>query len=169
LNSTVVNNYFLSTFISYLNNMQPAQKIIQPKMATQLILTVLIIGLAAGMLSGLVGVGGGIIMVPALIFFMGYTQHQAQGTSLGVLTLPVVIIASLYYYHQCQKLGTPMDLKVIGLLAAGFVVGGYFGSKLALSLNTDLLKKIFAVVLFYTAFKMLGWDAAIIKWVKGIF
>lgn len=144
------------------------QKNIQNKMTTEILLTVLLIGLSAGVLSGLVGVGGGIIMVPALIFFLGYTQHQAQGTSLGVLTLPVVIIASLYYYHQCQKLGTPMDLKVIGLLAIGFVAGGYFGSKIALSLNTEMLKKVFAIVLFYTAIKMMGWDAALIKWVKGI-
>jgi uncharacterized protein len=143
---------------------------LQPKnMATQLILTALLIGLAAGMLSGLVGIGGGIIMVPALIFFMNYTQHQAQGSSLAVLTLPVVIIASLYYYQQCQKAGTPIDLKIVGLLAAGFIVGAYFGSKLALTLDQDLLKKIFAVILFYTAFKMLNWDAMIVKWVKSIF
>jgi len=138
-------------------------------MATQLILTALLIGLAAGMLSGLVGVGGGIIMVPALVFFLNYTQHQAQGSSLAVLTLPVVIIASLYYYHQCQKMGTPIDLKIVGLLAAGFVVGAYFGSKMAIAMDQALLKKIFALILFYTAFKMLNWDTAIIKWVKGIF
>ncbi|MGQ0739474.1 MAG: TSUP family transporter [Bacteroidota bacterium] len=138
-------------------------------MATQLIITTLLIGLAAGMLSGLVGVGGGIIMVPALVFFMNHTQHQAQGTSLAVLTLPVVIIASLYYYHQCQKAGTPVDLKIVGLLAAGFLVGAYFGSKLALAIDEQLLKKIFAVILFYTAFKMLNWDEGIVKWVKGIF
>ena len=150
--------------------MQPLnQNIIQQKMTAQIILTVVIIGLAAGILSGLVGVGGGIIMVPALVFFLNYNQHQAQGTSLGVLTLPVVIIASLYYYHQCKKLGTPMDLRIIGLLAVGFVAGAYFGSKLALALPTDTLKKIFAIILFYTAFKMLGWDVTIIKWVKGIF
>ena len=145
------------------------QNIIQQKMTAQLIITVLIIGVAAGMLSGLVGVGGGIIMVPALIFFLNYNQHQAQGTSLGVLTLPVVVIASLYYYHQCKKMGTPMDLKVIGLLAVGFVAGAYFGSKMAISLPTETLKKIFAIILFYTAIKMLGWDALLIKWVKGIF
>lgn len=138
-------------------------------MATQLIFTALLIGLAAGILSGLVGVGGGIIMVPALVFFMNYNQHQAQGTSLAVLTLPVVILASLYYYHQCQKAGTPIDLKVVGLLAGGFLVGGFFGSKLALMINQDTLKKIFAVILFYTAFKMLNWDVAIVKWVKSIF
>ena len=141
----------------------------QQKMTVQIILTVLIIGIAAGMLSGLVGVGGGIIMVPALIFFLNYNQHQAQGTSLGVLTLPVVIIASLYYYHQCKKMGTPMDLRVIGLLAVGFIGGAYFGSKLAISLPTDTLKKIFAIILFYTAIKMLGWDAVLIRWIKGFF
>ncbi len=138
-------------------------------MATQLILTALFIGLAAGILSGLVGVGGGIIMVPALIFFMNYTQHQAQGTSLAVLTLPVVILASLYYYHQCQKMGAPIDLKIVGLIAVGFIIGGYFGSKIAIAINQDLLKKIFAVILFYTAFKMLNWDVMIVKWVKNVF
>ena len=138
-------------------------------MATELIITALLIGLAAGMLSGLVGVGGGIIMVPAMVFFMNYTQHQAQGTSLAVLTLPVVIFASLYYYHQCQKAGTPVDLKIVGLLCGGFIVGAYFGSKIALKIDQDLLKKIFAVILFYTAFKMLNWDTMIVKWVKGIF
>lgn len=138
-------------------------------MATQLIITALLIGLAAGMLSGLVGVGGGIIMVPALVFFMQYTQHQAQGSSLAVLTLPVVILASIYYYQQCQRLGTPIDLKIVGLLAVGFTVGGYFGSKMALAIDQQSLKKIFAVILFYTAFKMLSWDQAIAKWVRQLF
>ena len=138
-------------------------------MATQLIITAMLIGLAAGMLSGLVGVGGGIIMVPALVFFMNYTQHQAQGTSLAVLTLPVVILASLYYYYQCQKAGTPIDLKIVGLLGVGFIVGAFFGSKIALVIDQDLLKKVFAILLFYTAFKMLSWDIIIYKWLKSIF
>jgi len=142
---------------------------IKQQMTIQIVLTVIIIGIAAGMLSGLVGVGGGIIMVPALVFFLNYNQHQAQGTSLGVLTLPVVIIASLYYYHQCKKMGTPMDLRVIGLLGVGFVLGAYFGSKWAIALPKETLKKNFAIILFYTAFKMLGWDSLLIKWVKGIF
>lgn len=146
--------------------MHPEKK---QQMETQLIITALLIGLAAGVLSGLVGVGGGIIMVPALVFFLKYTQHQAQGTSLAVLTLPVVILASLYYYQQCQKLGAPIDLKVVGLLAIGFIGGGYFGGKLALSIEQESLKKIFAVILMYTAFKMLHWDTLIVKWVKGIF
>lgn len=138
-------------------------------MATQLIITAMLIGLAAGMLSGLVGVGGGIIMVPALVFFMNYTQHQAQGTSLAVLTLPVVILASLYYYYQCQKAGTPIELKIVGLLGVGFIVGAFFGSKIALVIDQQLLKKVFAILLFYTAFKMLSWDIIIYKWVKSIF
>ena len=104
----------------------------------------------------------------ACILYELYTA-QAQGTSLAVLTLPVVIFASLYYYHQCQKAGTPIDLRIVGLLCAGFVVGAFFGSKIALMLDQEVLKKIFAVILFYTAFKMLHWDEAIIKWVKGIF
>lgn len=137
-------------------------------MTTQLVIMVITIGLAAGILSGLVGVGGGIIMVPALVFFMNYTQHQAQGTSLAVLTLPVVILASLYYYQQCMKLGTPIDLRVVALLAAGFIGGAFFGSKIALVINADTMKKIFAVILFYTAFKMLAWDQAIVKWVRGL-
>ncbi len=138
-------------------------------MATQLILTALIIGLGAGLLSGLVGIGGGIVMVPALIFFMNYTQHQAQGTSLAVLTLPVVIMASLYYYYECRKSGTPIDLKIVGLLATGFIIGAYFGSKTALAINEATLKKLFAAILFYTAFKLLNWDSLVIKWIKGLF
>ena len=114
----------------------------QHTMTTQLVIIVIAIGLAAGMLSGLVGVGGGIIMVPALVFFLHYTQHQAQGTSLAVLTLPVVILASIYYYNQCEKLGTPIDLKVVAILAGGFIVGAYFGSKVALVINASLMKAI---------------------------
>lgn len=145
---------------------KPIQK---TKMTTELIIIAISIGLAAGILSGLVGVGGGIIMVPTLVFFMGYTQHQAQGTSLAVLTLPVVILASIYYYHQCQKLGTPIDLRVVAVLAGGFIFGGFVGSKVALMINAELMKKIFAIILFYTAFKMLEWDEALIRWFKGLF
>ena len=138
-------------------------------MTTQIVITIILIGFSAGILSGLVGVGGGIILVPALVLFLNHTQHQAQGTSLAVLTLPVVILASIKYYIDCKNMGTPVDLKVVGLLALGFIGGGYIGSSLALKIEQDTLKKIFAVILFYTAFKMLGWDAVIIKWVRGIF
>ena len=139
------------------------------KMAIQLILTIMVIGLTAGMLSGLIGIGGGIILVPALVYFLQYNQHQAQGTSLGVLTFPVVILASIKYYIDLKKLGTPIDFRVIGFLAIGFIIGGFFGSSLAIKLDKEVLKKIFAVVLFYTAFKMLAWDTAIFNFFKKIF
>ncbi len=123
----------------------------------------------AGVLSGLVGVGGGIILVPALVYFLSYTQHQAQGTSLGVLTFPVVILAFLTYYQECKKMGAPLDFRVIAILAAGFVIGGYFGGHLAVKIDRDVLKKIFAVILFYTGIKMLDWDLLFMRWIKNIF
>jgi uncharacterized protein len=132
------------------------------------IIILILIGVAAGILSGLVGVGGGIILVPALVYFMKYSQHQAQGTSLGILCLPVVILAFITYYQDTRKMGTPIDLKVIGVIAIGFLVGGYFGSHIAVRIDKDLLRKIFAVILIYTAIKMLGWDAKVIEWLKGI-
>ena len=138
-------------------------------MTTQVILLIIIIGLFAGILSGLVGVGGGIILVPALVFFLSYSQHQAQGTSLGVLTFPVVIVAFLKYYYDTKKMGEPIDFKIIGLLAIGFVVGGFLGSSLALKIDKEALRKIFAVILFYTAFQMLKWDVLIIRFFKKIF
>jgi hypothetical protein len=107
--------------------------------------------------------------VPALVYFLQYTQHQAQGTSLGVLTLPVVILGFLKYYYDQRGTDSPIDFRVIGLLAAGFVVGGYLGSSIALRIDKETLRKIFAVVLFYTAFKLLRWDEAIIGFVRKIF
>lgn len=137
-------------------------------MAASVIITALLIGLGAGILSGLVGVGGGIVMVPALVFFLHYNQHQAQGTSLAVLTLPVVILASLYYYYECRKQGSPIDLRVVGLLAVGFIGGAWLGSKLALSLDQEMVKKIFAVILLYTAIKLMGWDAQLVRWIRSL-
>jgi uncharacterized membrane protein YfcA len=134
------------------------------KMDTQTIIGLLLIGMSAGILSGLVGVGGGIVIVPALIFFLGFSQQEAQGTSLGLLLLPVGILAVWNYYNKGM-----IDMKVVGLMAVAFVVGGYFGSKLALQLPQDVLKKIFALLLFYTAFRMMGWDKSIVNWTKSLF
>jgi len=138
-------------------------------MDIQVYIILIIVGLAAGMLSGMVGVGGGIIVVPAMVFFFQYTQHQAQGTSLGVLTFPVTILAFLSYYNDCRSSGTPIEFKVIGLIAGGFLVGSFFGSKIAVRIDQETLKKIFAVILFYTAFKMLNWDQTLLRWIKNIF
>ena len=133
-------------------------------MTTELVITLLLIGLAAGILSGLVGVGGGLIIVPALIFFLGYSQHQAQGTSLGLLLLPVGILAVINYYNKGQ-----IDVKVVAVMSIAFVLGGWLGSKLALRLPADTVKKIFAIFLFYSAFKLLKWDKAIFNWIRDIF
>lgn len=133
-------------------------------MTTETVLILIIVGIAAGVLSGLVGVGGGIVIVPALVLFLGFSQHQAQGTSLGLLLLPIGILAVINYYNKGY-----VDLKVIAVMSVAFVIGGWLGSKMAISLSQEIVRKIFAVVLFYTAFKMLEWDALIIKWVKNIF
>lgn len=137
-------------------------------MDIQSLIILSLIGIAAGMLSGLVGVGGGVILVPALVYFLQYTQHQAQGTSLGVLTFPVVILAFLNYYNDAKISGNPIEFKVIAMIAIGFVVGGYFGSKVAVKIDQQTLKKIFAIILFYTGIKMMAWDVLLIKWLKNI-
>ncbi len=133
-------------------------------MSAESIMLLMTVGLAAGILSGLVGVGGGIIIVPALIFFLGFTQLQAQGTSLGLLLLPVGIFAVINYYKAGH-----IDFKVVGAMSIAFVAGGWIGSKLALRLDQETVKKVFAIVLFYTAFRLLHWDSLIAKWVKSIF
>lgn len=122
-------------------------------MDIQTILIIILIGIAAGMLSGLVGVGGGIIIVPALVYFIGFSQKTAQGTSLGLILLPVGILAVLQFYKQGH-----IDVKVVGILAIGFLAGSYFGSKIALSLPDDTVKKIFAVLMIIIALKMLFFD-----------
>lgn len=133
-------------------------------MGNETIILLIIIGLFAGILSGMVGVGGGIIVVPALVFFLGFSQHQAQGTSLGLLLLPVGILAVINYYNKGF-----IDVKVVIIMSIAFILGGWLGSKLSLALPQETVKRIFAIILFYTAFKMLGWDAALIKWVKSLF
>jgi len=139
------------------------------RMDYQAVIILILIGLAAGVLSGLVGVGGGIVLVPALVYFLNYNQHQAQGTSLGVLTFPVTILAFLSYYRECLNTGSPIELKVILIIAAGFIVGGLLGSSFAIKIEQSTLKKLFALILFYTGIKMLDWDKVIINWMKHLF
>ncbi len=124
-------------------------------MDIQTILIIILVGIAAGMLSGLVGVGGGIVIVPALIYFIGFSQKTAQGTSLGLILLPVGILAVLQYYKQGH-----VDFKVVAILAIGFLAGSFFGSKLALTLSQETVKKIFAVFMIIIAVKMLFFDKA---------
>lgn len=122
-------------------------------MDIQTILILLLIGVGAGMLSGFVGVGGGIIIVPALVFFLGFSQKLAQGTSLGILLLPVGILAVFQYYKQGY-----IDFRVVGIVSVSFLLGGYLGSKIALTLSQETIKKVFAVVLILVAMKMLFLD-----------
>lgn len=135
----------------------------------QAVIILILIGLAAGVLSGLIGVGGGIILVPALVYFLGYTQHQAQGTSLGVLTFPVTILAFLAYYRDAMNTTSPIELKVILIVAGGFLIGGLIGSSLAIRIDQATLKKIFALILFYTGIKLLDWDKVVVNWLKHLF
>lgn len=116
------------------------------------ILILLCIGLLAGTLSGMVGIGGGIIIVPALVFFMGMSQHQAQGTSLAVLLLPVGILAVYYYYNAGY-----VDIKPSLIIALSFVVGGFVGSKIAVSIDQNILKKVFGIFMLLLSIKMIFW------------
>lgn len=119
-------------------------------MSTATIASLIIIGLLAGVLSGLVGVGGGIIMVPLLVLLLGFSQHQAQGTSLTVLVVPVTALAVFNYYKEGY-----INWKYALVIAVFFVVGSYFGSKLAVDLDQKMLKKVFGFVLLFIAGKML--------------
>lgn len=122
-------------------------------MTITVLLLLIIVGLLAGFLSGLVGVGGGIIIVPALVLLLGFSQKLAQGTSLGILLLPVGILAVMQYYKQGY-----LNLQYVAIVSIAFVVGGYLGSKLALSLSDEKMKRVFAVVLMVIAVKMMFFD-----------
>lgn len=114
------------------------------------VLLLVLIGLLAGVLSGFVGVGGGIIIVPALVWGLGFTQHQATGTSLAVLLLPVGILAVINYYKAGH-----INLPAAGIISAAFVLGGYFGSKLSLQLSPETVRRIFGVVMIVAALKLI--------------
>ncbi len=117
------------------------------------ILILLIIGLAAGMLGGMVGIGGGIIIVPALIYLLRFSQLDAQGTSLALIMFPVGILGVLQYYKQGH-----VDFTVVAFIAIGFILGSFLGSKISLSIPQEYVKKCFAVLLIVMAVKMLFFD-----------
>jgi hypothetical protein len=101
-------------------------------------------------MAGMLGIGGAIIMIPALVFLLGISQQSAQGTSLAVMLPPVGIIAAYNYYKAGH-----VNIKFAIILAVCFLVGSYFGSKLALNLPQSVLKKIFGVLLLLVAARML--------------
>jgi uncharacterized protein len=109
----------------------------------------LLTGIGAGVFGGLFGLGGGIILVPILALFFGFSQHHAQGTTLATLVLPIGILAAYKYYHMGH-----VNIKVAALLAVGFFIGGYFGAKFAHQIPGPMLKKMFSIVLIVVAVKM---------------
>lgn len=118
-------------------------------MSVSMLFLLLGIGILTGMVAGMFGIGGAIIMVPALVFIMGFGQHMAQGTSLAVMLPPIGFIAAWNYWKAGQ-----VNIKFALILAAAFLIGSYFGSKLALNIPQHILKKLFGILLILVAAKM---------------
>jgi uncharacterized membrane protein YfcA len=110
----------------------------------------LVLGLVAGVLSGLVGIGGGVIIVPALVFLFSMSQHTAQGTTVAMLVLPVGALAAWVYYRQGF-----VDISVAGLLAVGFVLGSLAGARIAVTLPDAALEKIFGAMVVLIGLRMI--------------
>jgi uncharacterized membrane protein YfcA len=102
------------------------------------------------MLSGLVGVGGGTIIIPALVLLFGFSQHLAQGTTLALMVPPIGLLAAWTYYKQGY-----VDLKAAGLICLGFILGGWIGAQFAVKLSNAVLEKTFGVFLLIIALKMI--------------
>ncbi len=110
----------------------------------------LVLGLAGGFLSGMIGIGGGIVLVPALVYFIGFSQHEAQGTVLFMLMFPIGILG-VYNYYQAGNI----EIKTAAIMALTFFVGSYLGSKVAVSIDQATLKKLFGVILLLVSIKMM--------------
>lgn len=108
------------------------------------------LGFVTGTFSGIFGLGGGIIVIPALVFLFGLTQHQAQGTTLAMMVPPIGLLAAWTYYREGF-----VDLKIAALLCLGFFFGGLLGSKFVVGLSDPLLRKIFGIVLLLISVKMI--------------
>ena len=113
-------------------------------------LTFILLGLVAGALSGLIGIGGGIIIVPALVFLFGFSQLKAQGTTIALMIPPIGLLAAWTYYRQGY-----VDIKAAALVCLGFVLGGLIGAQIATGLSNVVLEKIFGVILLFIALKIL--------------
>jgi len=114
------------------------------------IILYLLLGLLAGVLSGLIGIGGGILIVPALVLLFGLTQHQAQGTTLALLVPPIGILAAYEYYRHGY-----VNVKIAAFVCLGFVLGGLLGAKFATGISDTTLERIFGVVLLIISLKMI--------------
>jgi hypothetical protein len=110
----------------------------------------ILLGVIAGILSGLIGIGGGIIIVPALVLLFGLSQHAAQGTTLALMVPPIGLLAALAYYKQGF-----VDLKIAAFICIGFFIGGLIGAKFAIGIPEAVLKKMFGFVLLLVSAKMI--------------
>jgi len=119
-------------------------------MDIQTLLLLLCIGLLAGVASGFVGIGGGMIIVPALVFGLGLNQHMAQGTSLAMMIPPIGILAVMSYYKAGQ-----IQLEYAGILALTFVLGAWMGSKWALRINPSVVRLIFGLFMLFAAGRLI--------------
>lgn len=111
---------------------------------------IMLIGITGGIASGLLGIGGAVVMIPALVFIAGFDQQTAQGTTLCAMVPPIGILAALEYYRAGYA-----DIKAAAIIAAVFILGAYAGSKLAVKINPLILKKIFGAVLLYLSVRMI--------------
>jgi uncharacterized membrane protein YfcA len=109
-----------------------------------------LLGVVAGGFSGLIGIGGGIIIVPALVLLFGLSQHTAQGTTLALMVPPIGLLAALAYYRHGF-----VDLKIAAFVCLGFFIGGFLGAKFAVGIPDMYLKKIFGAVLLLVSLKMI--------------
>jgi len=121
-------------------------------MSVNTLVILALVGLSAGFISGTLGVGGGIIIVPALVFLLGFTQHQAQGISLGIMLAPIGLLAFINYYKEGYT-----NLKYSLLLLIVFFIGSYLGSRLAVQLPAAVLKKIFGGLMLVAGVRMIFW------------
>jgi uncharacterized membrane protein YfcA len=119
-------------------------------MEVQTVLWLVAIGLAAGFAGGLIGIGGGVIVIPALVFIMGMSQTTAQGTNLAVMIPPIGLLAAMNYYKSGM-----INIKYAIIIAIFSFIGGYFGSKLAVNIDQTILKRVFGVFMLFIAYKML--------------
>ena len=111
-----------------------------------------LIGLGSGVLSGIFGIGGGLLIVPSLIVLMGMTVKQAAGTSLAALLLPVGILGALEYWRAGQ-----IDVRVAAVLALGLLIGAFIGARLALGLPSELVQRAFGVLLVVVGVRLALW------------
>ena len=114
------------------------------------IIILIAIGISAGLIAGGLGVGGGIVLVPALVYFFKLSQHEAQGTSLGVLLFPVMALA-VWNYHKNGY----VNFRYVFIILIAFVLGSYIGSAVTVNMSTSSLKKIFGILMLIAGFKMI--------------